>query len=100
MLVTLKLYLADGRERQLSQECADDDPTPNEILRRMAKDGRIPLGDRESCSLDEIERVEVVPPPEPKSGPNWSEEDLRDEDLAAALSEQHQPAQPGRPRRR
>jgi hypothetical protein len=95
VLVTLKLYLSDGRERQLSQEVGDGDPaTPREILERMSDDGLIRLGDRESCSLDAVERVELVPL-EAASGPDWHEPGrppdarLRDEDVSAALREQH-----------
>jgi hypothetical protein len=95
MLVTLKLYLSDGRERQLSHEVADDPATPHQILERISSNGRVRLSDRESFALDDVERVELVPPPEPRRGPNWTEEGtpeglrLRDEDVSAALREQH-----------
>jgi hypothetical protein len=93
VLVTLKLYLADGRERQLSHEVAEDElQTPRAILERMSRDGRLALGDREACDLAEVERVEVVSP-EPERAPPWVEDGkppgarLRDEDVAAALRE-------------
>src|SRR5437016_5977848 len=95
MLITLKLYLSDGRERQLSSEAADDRATPRELLERISSGGQVRLGDRESVSLDDVERVELVPPPEPRRGLNWEEPrtpegvSLRDEDVSAALREQH-----------
>jgi len=97
MLVTLRLQLRDGRERLLSQELAPgDDATAHEILERISENGRVPLGDRESCALDAIERVEVVPKPDPKTAPSWTEDgrpagvELRDEDVAAALRERYE----------
>ena len=93
MLVTLRLHLADGREQLFSQEVASPDVTPHEILERAAKDGRIALGDRESCSLDSIVDASFEPAPEPQAGPTWQEADapLRDEDVAAALRENYEP---------
>jgi hypothetical protein len=97
MLVTLRLYLSGGEERLLAQEIDDIPETPYEIVKRLSRDGRVPLGDRESCGLDSIERVELVPPPEPQVGPAWGpdyglpdEVQLRDEDVATALSEGNQ----------
>lgn len=97
MLVTLRLYLSGGDERLLAQELDDVPEQPYEIVKRLSRDGRVPLGDRESCDLDEIERVELVPPPEPQVGPTWGREyglpdgvQLRDEDVATALSEGNQ----------
>jgi hypothetical protein len=96
VLVTLRLHLRDGRERLLAQELAPgDDSSPCELLERIAKDGRVPLGDRESYPLEEIERVELVPPPAPEQAPSWTEDgrpagvELRDEDVAAALRERY-----------
>ena len=93
MLVTLRLYLADGRELLFSQEVASADDAPLEILRRASKAGRIALGDRESCSLDAIVDAKFEPAPEPQTGPTWKQADapLRDEDVAAALSENYEP---------
>jgi hypothetical protein len=100
LLVTLKLYLADGRERQLSYEIDEHDTsTASEILQRLNEDGWVKLGDRDSCSLAAVERVEFVRPAG-ASAPEWIEEGkppdatLRDEDVAAALREQH-PSQGG-----
>ena len=95
MLVTLRLYLADGREQLFSQEVDSADQTPQEILERASKDGLIALGDRERCSLDSIVDARLEPSPEPKTGPAWKEAGapLRDEDVAAALSENYEPRQ-------
>jgi hypothetical protein len=97
MLVTLRLYLSGGDERLLAQEIDDMLETPYEIVKRLSRDGRVPLGDRESCDLDAIERVELEPPPERRVGPTWGPEyglpdevRLRDEDVATALSEGNQ----------
>jgi hypothetical protein len=96
VLVTLRLRLRDGRERLLSRELArGDDATPRELLERISRDGRVPLGDRESYPLDAIEGVELVAPPAPEQAPSWTEEgrpagvELRDEDVAAALRERY-----------
>jgi hypothetical protein len=93
VLVTLRLYLADGREQLFSQEVESADEAPLEILRRASKDGRIALGDRESCSLDSVLDAKFEPAPEPQTGPTWKQADapLRDEDVAAALSENYEP---------
>jgi hypothetical protein len=95
MIVTLRLYLADGREQLFSQEAQSSDETPMEILQRVSKDGEIALGDRESCSLDSIVDARVEPAPQPQTGPAWKEADapLRDEDVAAALRENYEPRQ-------
>ena len=93
MLVTLRLYFADGREQLFSQEVDLADETPLEILQRVSEDGRIPLGDRESCSLDSIIDAHLEPSPKPQTGPAWTQagKRLRDEDVAAALSENYEP---------
>jgi hypothetical protein len=93
VLVTLRLYLADGREQLFAQEAQSPDETAREILQRVSKDGRIALGDRESCSLDSIVDATFEPAPESQSGPPWKEADekpLRDEDVAAALRENYE----------
>jgi hypothetical protein len=93
VLVTLRLFLADGREQLFSQEVDSADETPLEILRRVSKHGRIPLGDRESCRLDSIIDAQLEPAPEAQTGPDWKEAGaaLHDEDVAAALSENYEP---------
>ena len=95
MIVTLRLYLADGREQLFSQEAQSSDETPMEILRRVSKNGQIALGDRETCSLDSIVDARFEPAPESQTGPAWNEAEapLRDEDVAAALRENYEPRQ-------
>jgi hypothetical protein len=92
VLVTLRLYLADGREQLLAQEVDSSDEAPLEILKRASKDGRIAFGDRESCSLDSIIDAQLEPSPDPVAGPTWTEAraPLRDEDVAAALDENYE----------
>jgi hypothetical protein len=92
VLVTLRLHLADGREQLFSQEVESADEAPLEIIKRASKDGRIALGDRESCSLDEILDAEYERAPEPQAGPTWKQAGppLRDEDVAAALDENYE----------
>jgi hypothetical protein len=95
VIVTLRLYLAGGREQLFSQEAQSSDETPMEILRRVSKNGQIALGDRETCSLDSIVDARFEPAPESQTGPAWNEVDapLRDEDVAAALRENYEPRQ-------
>ena len=95
MVVTLRLSLADGRELLFSQEVESADEAPFEILKRASKDGRVALGDRESCSLDSIIDAKLEPSPEPQTGPTWKQAGapLRDEDVAAALSEDYEQRQ-------
>jgi hypothetical protein len=94
VLVQLRLHLSGGVRRLLAQEVEDESETPYELVRRISKDGRVPLGDRESCPLEAIERIEVVAPPAPQRGPTWGSEyglgedvPLRDEDVETALRE-------------
>jgi len=88
VLITLRLTLKNGEERLLAQEVEDADTTPEQILDGVTTDdGSVPLGDRESCRLDEIVDAVVVVP-EPQRGPTWPEADgapLRDEDVAGAM---------------
>jgi len=41
VIITLRLYFADGRERLFSHEVDSAHETPLEILRRVSKPGRI-----------------------------------------------------------
>ncbi len=85
MLITLKLFLSDGREQLYSRELDEDEASlePREILVRSSSDGRVALGDRESCSLESIWKVEVVHA-EPREGPTL-QHGIHDEDVTAAL---------------
>jgi hypothetical protein len=90
VLVTLRLYLSDGREHLLTRELEPDESTvePRELLERFSSEGRVSLGDRESCSLAAIVKAEVVHP-EPVEGPVVAP-GIRDEDIAAALKGNYQ----------
>ena len=85
MLITLKLVFANGREQLYSREVDEETAAlePREILQRTSDDGRVALGDRESCSLESIVRVEVINA-EPREGPTL-EHGIHDEDVAAAM---------------
>jgi hypothetical protein len=88
MLRTLRLRLADRPEFDLSFAPTDDSNDPWELLKSRADpEGRIRLGDRESCSIDEVLGVTVVEP-ERLDGPTW-ERGLKDEDVATALDENY-----------
>jgi hypothetical protein len=54
-------------------------------LERISENGRIALGDRESAPLDAVTKVEIEPPPEPQTAPDWGP-GLRDEDVASVLA--------------
>ena len=85
MLITLKLVFATGREQLYSREVDEKTAAlePHEILQRTSDDGRVALGDRESCSLESIVKVEIIHP-EPREGPIL-EHGIHDEDVAAAM---------------
>jgi hypothetical protein len=93
VLVTLRLLLADGRQRQLSYEVEDHALAPDEILRRMNPGGEVSLGDRDRCPIDAVVRVDRVQPQQ-AAAPEWLQEGkppdvtLRDEDVSTALREQ------------
>jgi hypothetical protein len=74
----------------LTIETPDDVCDPWELLRaRSDSDGRIVLGDRDSCSIHEIVQVTLVEP-QPIKGPGF-ERGLQDEDVATALEENKPP---------
>ena len=85
MLITLKLVFANGREQLYSREVDEETAAlePREILQRTSEDGRVALGDRESCSLESIVKVEVIHT-EPREGPTL-EHGIHDEDVAAVM---------------
>jgi len=89
MLRMLRLWLAERPEIDLAIEATDEDD-PWKLLRSRADpDGRIRLGDRESCTMDDVLDVAVVEP-ERVEGPTW-ERGLQDEDIATALDEGYEP---------
>ena len=88
MLRTLRLRFADRPDYELAFEATDDEPDPWTLLRDRADDnGRISLGDRESCRVDDVVDVLVVEPTQIE-GPAW-ERGLQDEDVATALEENY-----------
>jgi hypothetical protein len=89
MLTTLRLTLADRPVHDLAVEANDDGADPWELLRSVTDNGRISLGDRESCSIDEVVAVAIVTP-EQVDGPTW-EHGLKDESVADALDENFDP---------
>jgi hypothetical protein len=89
MLSTLRLHFADRPELELAVESPDDVTDAWALLRgRADRNGRISLGDRESCAIEEVVDVKLVRP-EPIEGPGF-ERGLRDEDVATALSENYE----------
>jgi hypothetical protein len=97
--LTLRLRLAEGPDYHLRVDAGDRHAAPREILRANADaNGRIALGDRRSCSIDDVIDVDVVQP-EPVEGPTF-ERGLQDEDVATALSENYEPPALGTDERR
>lgn len=90
MLRTLRLRFADRPEYELAYEQVDEENDPWALLRRQAdEEGKISLGDRDSCRIEEVLDVTVAIP-EPSEGPTW-ERGLQDEDAATALEENYDP---------
>lgn len=92
MLRTLRLRFADRPDYELAHEPIDEERDPWALLRRQVdKEGRISLGDRDSCTIEEVLDVTIVEP-EPREGPTW-ERGLQDEDVASALDENYEASQ-------
>jgi hypothetical protein len=90
VLRTLRLRFADRPDHHLAFEPTDDESDPWKLLNAQAnREGRISLGDRESCRIEDILDVVVVDP-EPLDGPTF-EHGLQDEDMATALDENYDP---------
>lgn len=90
MLRTVRLQFADRPDYELALESTDDDANPRELVAAHADDdGRIPLGDRDSCALEDIVEATFVGPKR-LQGPTW-EHGLQDEDVATALDEGYEP---------
>jgi hypothetical protein len=90
VLQTLRLRFADRPVHDLAVEASDGETDPWELLGAVTDDdGRISLGDRESCTLEEVVDVAIVDPEE-VAGPTW-EHGLKDEDVATALDENYDP---------
>jgi hypothetical protein len=88
MLSKLRLQFADRPDIELAVEADEDQADAWALLRAQADvDGRIHLGDRETCSIDEVVDVELLRAA-PLQGPEF-ERGLQDEDVSAALSENY-----------
>lgn len=88
MLRTLRLRFHDRPDYDLAFESSDEVRDPWQALRDRADgDGRISLGDRESCLVDDVLDVSLVEPTQIE-GPTW-EGRLQDEDVATALDENY-----------
>jgi hypothetical protein len=90
MLRTLRLRFADRPEYELAFEPTGNATDPWELLESRADpEGRIIIGDRESCMIDEVLEVTLVEPARVE-GPSW-ERGLQDEDVSTALDENYEP---------
>jgi hypothetical protein len=88
MLRTLRLRFAGRPDLDLAFEPTEPTDDPWKLLAsRVEPDGRIRLGDRESCTIDDVVDVTVVEP-EPLEGPTF-ERGLQDEDVATAIDENY-----------
>ncbi len=88
--MTLRLELKDRPDFELAIDRCGQDVAVWDLLRSVADaEGRIRLGDRESCSIDEVVDVSIVEPKH-REGPGW-ERGLQDEDAATALEEGYEP---------
>jgi hypothetical protein len=89
MLLTLRLRFADRPDYELAIESEQRDADAWTLLERQADEsGRISLGDRESCTIDEVREASIVEPASVE-GPGWRR-GLQDEDVAAALDENYE----------
>jgi len=89
MLMTLRLRFADRPDLDLAIESTDDETDPWRLLSSQADhEGRVSLGDRESCRLEDVVEVSIVEP-KPLEGPTF-EHGLQDEDTATALDENYE----------
>jgi hypothetical protein len=83
VLATIRVELSDGTERLLSAEVSEAPRSPDELLRRFERNGRLALGDREDASFEDVVRVEFASP-ESQESPPWFV-GLHDEDVASAM---------------
>jgi hypothetical protein len=92
MLRTLRLRLAHRPDHDLAFEAIEDEAEtdPWRLLKSRADaHGRISLGDRDSCALEDVLDVTLVDPV-PIEGTTY-ERGLQDEDVAAAIEENYDP---------
>ena len=90
MLLVLRLRFANRPDLELAVEHPGREVDPWQLLREKADSkGRIALGDRDSCRIEDIAEVTVVQP-QPLEGPGF-ERGLQDESVATALDENYEP---------
>jgi hypothetical protein len=92
MLRTLRLRFADRPDHDLAFEATEDDADADAwrlLKSRVDRHGRISLGDRDSCGIEDVLEVTLVDI-ERIEGTTF-EHGLQDEDVAAALDENYDP---------
>jgi hypothetical protein len=92
MLRTLRLRLADRPVIELAFEATEQEAEtdPWRLLKSRADEhGRISLGDRDSCGIEDVLEVTLVEL-DPVEGTTF-ERGLQDEDVAAAVEENYEP---------
>ena len=92
MLRTLRLRLADRPAHDLAFEAteAQADIDPWRLLEsQVDRHGRIRLGDRDSCGIEDVLEVTLIDL-DPIEGTTF-ERGLQDEDVAAAIDENYEP---------
>ena len=90
MLVSLRLRFADRPDVELAVEQPNREVDARQLLQEKAdSEGRIALGDRDWCRIEDVVDVTVVRP-QPLEGPGF-ERGLQDESVAAALDENFEP---------
>jgi hypothetical protein len=92
MLRTLRLRLAARPVHELAFEATEDEAEidPWLLLKSRADEhGRISLGDRDSCAIQDVLEVTLVDL-DPIEGTTF-ERGLQDEDVAAAIEENYDP---------
>ena len=85
---TLRLRFADRPDHDLAFEATDEEADPWRLLNSRAdRHGRISLGDRDSCGIEDVLEATLVDPKRIE-GPTF-EHGLQDEDVATALDENY-----------
>ena len=88
MLRTLRLRFADRPDHDLALEAPDEEADPWRLLNSRAdRQGRISLGDRDSCAIEDVLELTLVDPKRIE-GPTF-EHSLQDKDVATALHENY-----------
>jgi hypothetical protein len=89
MLRTLRLRFADRPDHDLAFEVTEEEADPWRLLKTSAdRNGRITLGDRDSCGIEDVLEVTLVDLKRIEG--TTFEHGLQDEDVAAALDESYE----------